>query len=185
MRKLWKSVRPSSRPATLAMRPCCSTRSGPVRTPNRGGPTPPGPPLATISCGHRSVWVEPSGGEAPPEPRRNHDALRQAAWAAPVRAWLRPSLCRVPSPCRRPQWVHCPQYIHHRRPQDRSVLGKGTSDRHQFNATESCGAKNLQGKLALGQRCVDWILQGLKMGIRTESVPCQLQTELVDNKNTT
>jgi hypothetical protein len=42
----------------------------------------------------------------------------------------------------------------------------------------------LQGKLALGQRRVDWILQGPKMGIRSESVPCQLKTILVDNTNT-
>jgi hypothetical protein len=50
----------------------------------------------------------------PPKPRRNQDALRQAAGTATVRAGLRPSGRRVPGACGRLERLHRPRHTHHR-----------------------------------------------------------------------
>ena len=50
---------------------------------------------------------------SPPKPRRDQDALRQAAGSAPVRTRLRPTGRGVPGPCRRPERLHRARYAHH------------------------------------------------------------------------
>ena len=48
------------------------------------------------------------------KPRRNQDALRQAAGPAPVRPGFRPSGRRVPGACCRPQRLNSARHAHHR-----------------------------------------------------------------------
>ena len=61
----------------------------------------------------RTIWRRWSGYH-----RRSRvgdqDALRQVAGAAPVRAGLRPSGCRVPGACRRAERIYRARHAHHR-----------------------------------------------------------------------
>ena len=50
----------------------------------------------------------------PPEPRRNEDALREAAGPAPHGTGLRPAGRRTPDPHRRPEQLQCARHTRHR-----------------------------------------------------------------------
>ena len=118
---------PASQPMVLSTRASAMTRSlpaeprrssHPARTPNHGRQTPQVLSRATRSFGHQNASVERSGddgavitAEAALKPRCD---LRQAPRAAPVRARLRPSGCRVPGQSRRPQRLYRPQHAPHR-----------------------------------------------------------------------
>jgi len=113
--------------------------SRPARTPNPGNLTPQGLSRVTKSCAHRSAWVEPSGddgagttAEAALKPRCTASSSSGSACpreTSTVR--LQRSRSVSPSSTGSPPSAHPLQ-----RSRDRSVRGKGTSDRHQICATE-------------------------------------------------
>jgi hypothetical protein len=62
---------------------------------------------------HRPDHLATMERVSPPKPRRDQDALRQAAGSAPLRARVRPRGRRVPGPCRRTQRLHRARHPRH------------------------------------------------------------------------
>jgi hypothetical protein len=77
---------------------------------------------------------------SPLKPRREQDALRQAAGPAPHREGIRSSGRRVPDPRGHDERQHCARHPRHRGRgmilPDESARGKGKSDRYAICATE-------------------------------------------------